>query len=121
MKIPLTRMGRALFLRAYIDVVVPLQIRVMRYRRGWTQKHLGSLVGMSQSEIARVERIGFGSKISIRTLHRVSEAFDCAISVRYVGWGQFSRESLPVNSEMLGVKSWDEEYGKQKGPDHEQE
>ncbi len=79
---------RSQYVASQISVGLPFQIRALRKARAWTQKKLAEAAGMAQPRITEIERPG-GRKLNIDTLLRLSEAFDVALEVRFVPFGQF--------------------------------
>ncbi len=55
------------------------QVRGMREERGWTQRDLAKLAGMTQPAIARFETGGTTPTLPI--LERIANAFDATLSV----------------------------------------
>ena len=47
-----------------------------------TQENLAALIGTKQPAIARLES-GAWKNVSIKTLQKIAEAFDCGLSVRF--------------------------------------
>ena len=56
------------------------QVRAMREERGWSQRELSALTGMSQPAIARFEAGGTTPTLPI--LERIAIAFDATLSVQ---------------------------------------
>jgi predicted transcriptional regulator len=56
------------------------QVRLMREERGWSQRELSALTGMSQPAIARFEAGGTTPTLPI--LERIAIAFDSTLSVQ---------------------------------------
>ena len=56
------------------------QVRVLREKRGWSQRDLAKLTGMTQPAIARLEAGGTTPTLPI--LERIANAFDSTLSVQ---------------------------------------
>ena len=56
------------------------QVRVLREKRGWSQRDLAKLTGMTQPAIARLEAGGTIPTLPI--LERIANAFDSTLSVQ---------------------------------------
>ena len=59
----------------------------MRDREGWSQEALAEKVGMNQNAISRLENPDYG-KPTLTTLKRLAAAFDVALAVRFVPFGE---------------------------------
>lgn len=57
------------------DVRVGRILRALRRRRGWTQRHLGDRLGLSQQAVSLIER-GHGSRLAGSTMRRAFGALD---------------------------------------------
>ncbi len=77
------KVRRELFVAGQIKTGIPFQIRALRDKNGWTQAELGERLGMTQTNISRLESPGYG-KLNITTLQRLAAAFDVALVVRFV-------------------------------------
>lgn len=69
---------------------ISAQIFFLRERRGWTQADLARETGMKQPAISRLERSG--QNVTLGTLARIAEAFDVALSVRFVPFSEMAIE-----------------------------
>ena len=85
------------------------QVRGMREERGWSQRELAKLTGMTQPAIARFEAGGTTPTLPI--LERIANAFDTTLSVEltpkavaYPVWTSFRRQidSTRPSSPSLG-------------------
>jgi len=59
----------------------------MRDHKQWSQGQLAEKVGMNQNAISRLENPNYG-KATITTLKRIAAAFDVALVIRFVAFGQ---------------------------------
>lgn len=99
---------RDAFATEHIDTGVPFQIRALREQKGreWTQKELGIRAGMAQETISRIEDPNYG-KLTLKTLKRLASAFDVALMVRFVSFGELVGWELSLTSDSLEVLSFD--------------
>lgn len=99
--------ARAKLLDAFLRISVPLQIRMLRESRGWTQLDLARRCKMTQSAIARLETIG-GDLPTIKTLQRIAEACGVALLVAFKAWS----DVLPQIEHLaaLAPLSFDDEF-----------
>ncbi len=79
--------ARARFVESNLCKNLAFQIRALRDREGWSQEQLGEKVGMNQNAISRLESPFYG-KATLTTLKRIASAFDVALIVRFVPYGQ---------------------------------
>jgi len=75
------------FMAGAIAKSLAITVRENRKVRGWTQAELGKLVKMSQPVIARLETKSGMERVSVRTLVRLAQAFDCALIIKFEAWG----------------------------------
>ena len=86
---------RDAFVSAKIDSDLSAQIYALREQRSLTQQELGSLAGMAQSRIAKLE--GSCDGASLKTLKRLASACDVGLSVRFVSFNELVGQSLKEN------------------------
>ena len=101
---------RDAFVSAYTDETIPFQIRALREQvsRKWTQEDLALRAGMKQERISALENPNYGS-YSLRTLKQLASAFDVALIVRFVSFGDLAEWKLNLSSESLEVPSFDKD------------
>lgn len=79
---------------AYLDEVInarlAAQIYALRMSRGFTQADVSQLTGIAQPTLSRLESDAHG--ITTTTLKRLANAYDVALSVRFVGFNEFADE-----------------------------
>lgn len=99
--------ARAKLLDAFLRISIPLQIRMLRESRGWTQLDLARRCKMTQSAIARLETIG-GELPTIKTLQRIAEACGVALLVAFKAWS----DVLPQLEHLaaLAPRSFEDEF-----------
>lgn len=81
------------------------QIRAIRRDRRMTQSRLGALIKTTQSGISRLEDPEYG-KHSIDTLLEIANAFDCALSIRFISYAELARNSEDLSPTALTVESF---------------
>ena len=86
------------------------QAYINRERRGWTQTQLAQKIGTKQSAIARIEDPTYG-KVSLVTLTKLAEVFDCALMLRLVGFEKFADETEDLREDSLFVQPFEEAHG----------
>lgn len=96
-------------MESHLSKNLAFQIRMLRDQAGWSQEELAKRVGMNQNAISRLENPSYG-KATLTTLKRISSAFDVALVVRFVSFGQLVNwvSGTPfldkgLSSESLGV------------------
>jgi transcriptional regulator with XRE-family HTH domain len=74
---------RDIFVSEQIDTAIPMQLRAMREREGWTQGELARRAGMAQPRISVMEDPNY-STFTISTLKRMASVFDVGLVVSFV-------------------------------------
>jgi transcriptional regulator with XRE-family HTH domain len=77
---------RHAYIESFLDSLIATQIRTHREVRGWTQEELAGLAETTQSAISRYERPDY-SAWKLETLRKLAKAFDLALSVKFVSFG----------------------------------
>jgi transcriptional regulator with XRE-family HTH domain len=70
-----------------VQADIAIQIRVNRERRGWTQVRLAAEMGSSQGTVCKLEDPE-KKGLTLSTLKQVAAAFDVALLVRFVPYGE---------------------------------
>ncbi len=65
------------------------QVRAMREKRGWSQKHLADLMETHQPVIARLETYRGIRCASVNTLKKLAVIFDVALQIAFTSWGEW--------------------------------
>lgn len=99
---------REAFVDENIKNAVAFQVNAMRERRGWTQSELGRRANKPQNVISRIEDPNYG-KVTIRTLLDIAAAFDVALLVKFVSFGDLLAQMRHLSPQTLAVPSFDEE------------
>lgn len=98
---------RDAFVKAHIETGVPFQVRAIREQRRMSQERLATLLGTSQPGVARIESPD--RRLDLKTLMRVASAFDVALVVRFVPFGELAGWVENLSAEALRVPSFAEE------------
>jgi transcriptional regulator with XRE-family HTH domain len=77
---------RHAYLESFLNSLIAFQIRALRKRRGWSQDDLAAEMGTKQSAISRIEDPDY-STWKIETLRKAARAFDLALVVKFVSFG----------------------------------
>lgn len=93
---------------AQIAFGLPNQIRALRSERKLTQGDLAKLAKMAQPRICEMERPG-ERKLNLDTLMRLAAAFDVALEVRFLPFGELVERSEHFDPDSFSVKSFDDE------------
>jgi transcriptional regulator with XRE-family HTH domain len=107
---------RDAFVSAHIDTGIPLQIRALRKREGWTQKELAELIGMKQERISALENPNY-SKFTITTLKKIASAFNVALIVRFAPMSELVKWEFSLSPENMEPVSFEKDPYFKKTPD----
>lgn len=99
---------RDAFVEENIKTGIAFQVNALREKRGWTQKDLGDRAKKPQNVISRIEDPDYG-KFTLRTLLDIASAFDVALLVKFVSYGELLAQLKNVSPEALAVPSFEEE------------
>lgn len=98
--------------RAFADEMVgtglAFQIRRMREAKGWTQEDVAQLTKKAQETISQWENPNYG-RYSLSTLKQLGGAFDVALLVRFVSFGELADWTMDVTRHRLTPASYEEE------------
>jgi transcriptional regulator with XRE-family HTH domain len=100
------------YVAAQIVLGIPGKIRALRAQRDWTQGDLARLAKMAQPRISEIETPG-ERKLNIDTLQRIASAFDVALQVDFVPFGELIDRSEGFDPDSFSVKSFDEELAEE--------
>ena len=96
---------------AVVKRLIPLQIRVLRKEREWSQADLAKESKLTQGSISRAEDPDYGN-LSINTLVRIAAGFDCAFVGRFVPFSELAKWYAKLETESaLAVSSFSEDRG----------
>jgi transcriptional regulator with XRE-family HTH domain len=79
--------------------VLGAAVRQRRRRRGWTQRHLGALIGLHHSRISQVE-LGGGGSLTLRDWTALADALDAAFFIKL----SRDREDEPADAGHLRMQ-----------------
>ena len=96
------------YTEAQLSIEVPFQIRALRKARGWTQTQLAKLCGIPQARISHIEQPG-RDPLSLRTLYRLSAAFDVGLLVQFVPFSELVRREAAFDPETFRVSSFEDD------------
>ena len=96
---------RNAFVESHTRTWFSYQIRRLREDRGWTQADLAERVGMHQSTIARLEHPDYKGT-SLRTLLKLSSAFDVAFLAQFVSFDDLLEKRKDVSPDAMHVRSF---------------
>jgi len=74
------------YMESFLDSLIATQIRTLREREELSQKELAEKIGTTQPAISRLERADH-SAWGLKTLRALARAFDVALSVRFISFG----------------------------------
>jgi hypothetical protein len=85
------------------------QIRALREdpSRNWTQGELSKRLKKPQSVVSRMEDLDYG-KFTVQTLLEIANAFDVALSIRFVSYPQFVAQTRDTTEGAMRVASFDQ-------------
>jgi transcriptional regulator with XRE-family HTH domain len=99
---------RDAFVEESVKTGIAFQTRALRLDAGWSQKELGKKAGKPQNVISRIEDPDYGN-FTIRTLLDLASAFDVALLVRFVSFGQLIQQFKDVSLKALAVPNFEKE------------
>ncbi len=120
---PISKLWRKLRNKAYRDgyteaqlsIEVPFQIRALRKARGWTQAQLAERCGIPQARISHIEQPG-RDPLSLRTLYRLSAAFDVGLLVQFVPFSELVRREAVFDPKTFHVPRFEEDQQERAAP-----
>ena len=89
-------------------VALAFQINLIREARGWTQEELARRCDKAQETISRLEDPDYG-RYTLKTLKQLAKAFDVALLVRFVSFGELAEWTVNLVSKRLTPPSYNEE------------
>lgn len=99
---------RQAFVEENVKTGIAFQTRALRLKKDWSQKELGDRAGKPQNVISRLENPDYGN-FTLRTLLDLAAAFDVALLVRFVSFGQLFDMLKDVSNKALAVPSFEKE------------
>lgn len=106
---------RDAYVASQIRMTLPLQVRGLRKSLGedWTQQKLAKQAGMAQPRISELETPG-ERRLTIETLLRLASAFDVALQVRFVPFGELINWSEGLDIDHFAVQPFEAEVAESK-------
>ena len=92
----------------HVKTSLPIQIRMLREQRDWTQGHLAQEAGTTQTVISRLEDPNYGN-LSINSLLKLAAAFDIGLLVKFIPFSRLLREFEDVSPKSLAASSFEAE------------
>jgi transcriptional regulator with XRE-family HTH domain len=80
------------YMEASVEQGIAWQIRINRTLRHMTQANLAQKIGSKPNGISRLEDPEYGAH-SLETLKQIAKAFDCALLVKFISYGELANES----------------------------
>lgn len=100
--------SRYAYIRAILNVLIPAQIKGLRFKRGFTQKALADLADMKQSRISTMESPG-ATKFNIETLIRTAAALKVGLKVQFVSFSEMLEWENGFNQTAFNPVTIDED------------
>ena len=99
---------REAYAAEHVKTMVPIQNRILREQRGWSQGQLAERMKTTQSVISRLEDSNYG-KLSLSSLLKLASAYDVALLVKFVPFSRLLREFEDASPQALSAKEFMEE------------
>ena len=96
------------YTEAQLSIEVPFQIRALRKACGWTQAQLAERCGIPQARISHIEQPG-RDPLSLRTLYRLSSAFDVGLLVQFVPFSELVHREAAFDPKTFHVPSFEDD------------
>ena len=103
--------ARDAYVEGHARAGISYQIKAMRDSRKWSQEDLGREMGdKPQSTIARLENPDYG-RLSVSTLLEIASAFDVALLVRFVAFGEILDRLQNMSLDELSPPNYKKDQG----------
>jgi transcriptional regulator with XRE-family HTH domain len=99
---------RETFVDENVSFGLGYQIRALREKHGWTQQELAKRTGKAQETISQLENPDYG-RYTLKTLITLAAAFDVALAVNFVSFGEFAERLANLTPERIAPPSYEEE------------
>lgn len=110
-KLARSKRYRESFAASVAKRMLPLQIRVLRKQRDWSQAQLAKESKLTQGALSRAEDPEYGN-LTVNTLVRIAAGFDCAYVGRFVPFSELGKWYSALEDESaLRVASFDQDLG----------
>jgi transcriptional regulator with XRE-family HTH domain len=101
---------RHAYVQASVEQGLGWQVKINRQLRGWTEEQLAAKCNVAPGYIRNLERGEIpDAEINFVDLRLIGEAFDIALLVGYVSFGELREASKALAEEDLCVPSYDED------------
>jgi transcriptional regulator with XRE-family HTH domain len=94
---------------------VAAQVYALRQKHDKTQEQLAQETGMSQARISVLENPNY-RKFNVGTLQRIAAAFDVALIVRFVSFGELLDWTVTGSQNTLAPRSFEDEFSEAEAP-----
>lgn len=74
------------YIESFLNSLISAQIRSIRERENLSQQELAEKIGTTQPAVSRIENPDY-SRWSINTLRKLARAFDMALSIKFISFG----------------------------------
>lgn len=99
---------RRTYMDSFLNTTIAAQIKALREARGLSQKDLGARIKTSQPGISALENVNY-SRWSLSTLRKLAEAFDVALVVKFVSFGEALDEVTSFDSSRLNKPGFEDD------------
>ena len=105
-----SRRRRRTFAEEDVGTTIAAQVFALRNKHdNMSQEKLATEAEMSQARISVIENPNY-RRLNIRTLQRIAKAFDVALVVRFVSFGELLDWTVTGTQKTLAPLSFDEEF-----------
>ena len=99
---------REQFVEEGINVGIAFQIRSLRNRQDLTQEGLAKKINIKQPLVSSWENPNYG-KYNLKTLKELAKAFDVALIVKFISFGEMVKDAVNLTPDRLCPPSFNEE------------
>lgn len=99
---------RQAYMEGFLEQNIAWQIKINRVKRNLSQRDLARHIGTRQSAISRAEDPTYG-KHSIEMLTKLANAFDCALSVKFIPYSALAFFAQDLSESALYAKPFADE------------
>lgn len=107
---------RRAFVPEHVSTGIAFQIRRLRDKHGWTQEELAARTGKAQETVSQLENPDYG-RYTLATLKKLAAAFDVALLVRFVPFGDLLPWTTDLTPQRLAPQSYEEELSESRNLD----
>lgn len=91
---------RHAYVESFLNSLISGQIRALREREKMSQQQLAETIGTTQPGVSRFESPDYSSW-RIETLRKIARAFDMALSIKFVGFGDIIEDIDGFDADRL--------------------